>query len=116
MTTGVKIHRLHPRHLATVAIITACFLSLTVVSAQAATDAKVTVASPSGTTPQNSQNEPAIAMDANNPTTLVAGANDRVDDAPCVQSFAVNFGTCARGADKHIGHSGVYFSFDGGLS
>lgn len=116
MTTSVEIHRLHSRHLATVAIITACFLSLTVLSAQAASDAKVTVASPSTTTPQNNQNEPAIAMDANNPTTLVAGANDRVDDAPCVQSFAMNFGTCARGADKHIGHSGVYFSFDGGLS
>lgn len=52
MTTSVEIHRLHSRHLATVAIITACFLSLTVVSAQAVTDAKVTVASPSTTTPQ----------------------------------------------------------------
>ena len=112
-----EIHRLHTSHFAIVTIVTACLLSLTVLStAQTATDAKVTVASPAGTTPQNHQNEPAVAMDANNPTALVAGVNDFVDWAPCPQSNAVNLGTCARGADNLIGLSGVYFSFDGGLS
>src|SRR5438552_3422397 len=116
MTTGAEILR-HHRQIATVAIITACFLFRPVLSpAQTATDALVSVASPTGTTPQNHQNEPAVAMDANNPTTLIAGVNDFVDWAPCLQSNAVNFGTCARRADNLIGLSGVYFSFDGGLS
>jgi hypothetical protein len=117
MTAAPEIFCHHIRHLAIVAMVTGCIVSFSPYSAaQTATDAKVSVASPSGTTPQNHQNEPAVAMDANNPTFLVAGSNDFVDWAPCLQSNAVNVGTCARRADLLVGLSGVYFSFDGGLS
>ncbi len=105
----------HVSQIAIVAILTACLLSFSAVStAQTATNALVTVGSPRGTTPQNHQNEPAVAMDANHPNILVAGSNDFVDFAPCLQSNAVDFGTCARRADDLIGLSAVYFSFNGG--
>jgi hypothetical protein len=117
MTKSAEMHRQQISLVTIIAIVTACCLSMTVLStAQTATDAKVTVASPPDTTPQNHQNEPAVAMDANNPITLVAGVNDFVDWAPCLQSNATDFGTCARRADDLIGLSGVYFSFDGGRS
>ncbi len=117
MLTPAETRRLHLSQIALAAIATACLLCLPNLSAaQTGTDALVTVGSPTGTTPQNHQNEPAVAVDANNPLTLVAGTNDFVDWAPCLQSNAVNFGTCARRADDLIGLSGVYFSFDGGLS
>ena len=117
MTFSAETLRLPIGRVAILAIVTAGLLSLSVLSAaQTGTDALVTVASPTGTTPQNHQNEPAVAIDANHPLTLVAGTNDFVDWAPCLQSNAVNFGTCARRADDLIGLSGVYFSFDGGLS
>lgn len=105
----------HVSKIAIVAILTACLLTFSGVStAQTATNALVTVGSPMGTTPQNHQNEPAVAMDASHPDILVAGVNDFVDFAPCLQSNAVDFGTCARRADDLIGLSGVYFSFNGG--
>ena len=40
---------------------------------------RVTIGSPSGQTPENHQNEPAIAMDAHNPDVLVAGVNDFIE-------------------------------------
>lgn len=79
----------------------------------AATPALVSVGSPAGDTPQNHQNEPAVAMDANSPNILLAGANDFVDDQACPQPLAVNHGTCLDRATG-VGTSGDYFSFDGG--
>ena len=76
----------------------------------------VSVGSPSGTTPQNHQNEPAVAVDANHPNVLVAGWNDFVDWAPCPQADATTFGTCADPADDGVGLSAVAFSFDRGHS
>ena len=71
-------------------------------------DTLVTNGSPSTPFPQNKQNEPAIAVDANHPNILVAGSNDEVDLAPCVGS------SCP--FTPGIGVSGIYFSSDSGTS
>src|SRR5262249_37293625 len=54
----------------------------TLARAQSA-DSKVTVGSPATPYLPNGSNEPALAMDANHPAVLAAGANDLVDSAPC---------------------------------
>src|SRR5437762_12891956 len=54
----------------------------------------VSVGSPSGTTPQNHPNQPAVAADAHHPNGLVAGRNDCADWAPRPQADATPFGTC----------------------
>jgi hypothetical protein len=69
-------------------------------------ESKVTVGSPVTPYLPNASNEPALAMDANHPEVLAAGANDLVDSAPCQGS------SCDLTPD--IGISGVYFSFDSG--
>jgi hypothetical protein len=69
-------------------------------------DSKVTVGSPSTPYLPNGSNEPALAMDANAPAVLAAGANDLVDNSPC------NGSSCDLTPD--IGISGIYFSFDSG--
>src|SRR5512132_1765075 len=71
-------------------------------------ESKVTVGSPPTPYLPNGSNEPAIAMDANHPAVLAAGANDLVDSAPCKGS------SCDLTPD--IGISGVYFSFDSGTT
>jgi len=74
----------------------------------------VTTGSPSGSTPQNHQNEPAVAVNAANPDVLAAGVNDFVDWRACPEADAVNTGNCFDDADNPVGLSGVYFSFDRG--
>ncbi len=74
----------------------------------APTEAKVTVGSPLSPYLPNGSNEPALAMDATNPSVLAAGANDLVDSAPCVGS------NCNLTPD--IGISGIYFSLDSGAT
>jgi hypothetical protein len=74
----------------------------------APTESKVTVGSPPSPYLPNGSNEPALAMDANNPAVLAAGANDLVDSSPCQGS------SCDITPD--IGISGVYFSFDSGTT
>ena len=100
-----------------VAALAALLIAASVASAQ--TVSKVTVGSPPGNTPQNHQNEPAVAMDANHPNVLVAGTNDFVDNQACPKSFAINAGTCLDRAtgvgvsgDRPVlwpGRSGVLF-------
>src|SRR5207302_8141997 len=82
-------------------------------------DALVTVGSPADTHPQNAQNEPAVAVAADRPSVLAAGANDLVDMQPCDQQAAINFGACSFPLGTFnlgVGLSGVYFSFDSGHS
>src|SRR5881398_3077741 len=101
------------RKIATMAASLACALCAAVPAALAS---DVSVGSPPDTTPQNHQNEPAVAVDAAHPSVLAAGVNDFIDWRPCPQSDAVDHGTCFDPADDPVGLSGVYFSFDRGHS
>jgi hypothetical protein len=92
---------------------TAVLISATVAFAQ--TSSRVTTGSPPGNTPENHQNEPALAMDAVHPNILVSGVNDFVDEQTCPQSLAVNNATCLDRTTP-VGVSGVSFSFDSGHS
>ena len=73
--------------------------------AAAGADSLVTGASSTAPFPQNKQNEPGLALDQFNPTTVVAGANEEIDNAACGTGLEANcpftFG---------VGGSGVYFA------
>jgi hypothetical protein len=83
-------------------------LAISAPASAVSAESKVTVGSPVTPYLPNGSNEPAIAMDANDPAVLAAGANDLVDNAPC------NGSSCDLTPD--IGISGVYFSFDSGAT
>jgi len=71
-----------------VAVVAAAAVCLGTASLASAGNGLVSVGSPPNMTPQNHQNEPAVAIDANRPNVVVAGWNDFVDWAPCPRAAA----------------------------
>jgi hypothetical protein len=78
------------------------------VATASTTDQRVSIGSPRSPFSQNKQNEPTITVDANHPNILVAGSNDEIDEQGC------NGSSCP--FTQGIGVSGVYFSFDSGVT
>src|SRR6266516_1072508 len=106
-TEGAQMRRTRFVTLAALAAVMAA-LAIPGTAGALSAETKVSVAGPTSPYLPNAVNEPALAIDANNPQVLAAGANDLVDSAPC------NGSSCD--LTPNIGISGIYFSLDGGTT
>ena len=74
-------------------------------------DVLVSTGSPMGPLNPDKQNEPAVAIDAHNPSVVAAGSNDQIDEETC----AAGDPTVCPFTDG-VGTAGIYFSLNGGAS
>src|SRR2546422_8614805 len=86
--TAVRREFMRKPTFALLASMAALVVSATGASAQ--TSSRVSSGSPSGNTPQNHQNEPAVALDANTPSILVGRSHQFVDEQGCPMPLSGN--------------------------